>query len=67
MTRDQELWAMALHVERHHGADGPSFIAEQIGRNALAGEPGGIELWEGVARRYRQLSERAVGASVGAQ
>lgn len=55
MTRDQELWAMALHVERHHGADGPRFIAEQIERNAAAGEQGGVDLWEAVGRRFSQL------------
>lgn len=56
MTRDQELWAIVLHVEREHGGDGPAFIAEQIGRNALEGEQGGIELWTEVARRYERLS-----------
>lgn len=55
LTSDQELWAMALHVEREHGAEGPAFIAEQIERNALAGEPAGVNLWRDVARRFDQL------------
>ena len=57
MTRDQELWGMALHVERHHGADGPRFISEQVVRNALVGEPGGVDLWKAVARRFEQLAQ----------
>lgn len=56
LTRDQELWAMALHVEREHGDNGPQFIAEQIERNRLAGEQGGVDLWEAVRRRFAQLS-----------
>lgn len=58
---------MALHVEHEHGADGPRFIAEQIGRNALAGEPDGVDLWEEVARLFYPLSTLGVGVSVGAQ
>lgn len=54
-TRDQELWALALSIERQHGADGPRVIAEKIGAFALAGESGAIELWHGVARRYDKL------------
>lgn len=46
---------MALWVEKTHGADGPAFIAEQIGRLALNGEDDGILLWQDVARRFRQL------------
>lgn len=67
MTRDQELWAMALHVERHQGANGPRYIVEQIERNARLGELGGVDLWEEVARRFYQFSTHGVGVSVGAQ
>lgn len=46
---------MALRVEREHGADGPHYIAEQIERNEAGGEPGGVDLWQEVARRFQQL------------
>ena len=55
MTRDQELWGIALWVEKQHGPDGPRFIAEQVGRLAIAGEADGVTLWRGVAERFDQL------------
>ncbi|QDM41341.1 hypothetical protein [Altererythrobacter sp. TH136] len=58
MTRDKELWAVALWVERTHGEYGPQYIAEQIGRLALEGDEGGIAMWRSVAERFDQLSER---------
>jgi hypothetical protein len=63
---DQELWAVALWVEKHRGADGPRYIAEQIGRLALEGDEAGVEMWRKVAERFDQLSLRNVGAGVGA-
>lgn len=65
LTRDQELWALALWVEKHHGTDGPGFIAEKVGELALAGEIGGVELWRTVAERFAQLSKPDGGTSVG--
>ena len=59
MTRDQELWAMALHVERERGEGGPQFIAEQIERNLLDDEQGGVRLWLAVAERFQKLLSRA--------
>lgn len=58
MTRDKELWALALGVEKHHGADGPRFIAERVGELALAGEAGGVDLWRGVAARFDRLQRQ---------
>jgi hypothetical protein len=52
MTRDQELWAMALWVEKHHGEQGAAFIAAQIERLVLHGEEGGVALWREVEDRY---------------
>lgn len=66
LTRDKELWALALWVEKRLGADGPRFIAEKVGRFALAGEQGGVDLWREVAARFDQLSNHDVGADVGA-
>lgn len=61
LTRDRELWAMALHVEREHGEDGQAFIVAQMERNRLLGEQAGIDLWAGVARRFEQLQRSADG------
>ena len=55
ITRDQELWAMTLWVEREHGDDGDRFIAERVLHFEETGEAGGQELWLRVARRYVEL------------
>ena len=56
MTREQEIWGVALWVEKNHGEGGSKFIAEQIGRLATGGDDEGISLWREVARRYEQLN-----------
>lgn len=53
MTPDQERWAEALAVERHHGEDAASFVAERVG--ALAGDTEGIKRWKEIATRLDQL------------
>ncbi|WP_126177136.1 DUF6961 family protein [Tsuneonella rigui] len=55
MTRDQELWGVALWVEKTHGAAGSHHIAEQITRLAMEGDEQGIAMWRAVANRYDQL------------
>ena len=55
MTREQEIWGIALWVEKNHGESGRKFIAEQVGRLATGGDDEGIGLWREVARRYEQL------------
>ena len=57
MTRDQEVWAVALWVESHHGANGPAFIAEQMGVLALKYDTAGIQKWFEVATAYDQIME----------
>lgn len=57
LTHERELWAIALYVEKHHGADGPRFIAEKIGKLALDGDTEGIETWKAVAARYEKLQK----------
>lgn len=60
VKREQELWALALWVEREFGEDGESFIAERVLHFELKAEEGGKHLWLNVARRFVQLrSERA--------
>ena len=55
VTRDQELWAMALWIEKRHGADAGVYIAEKVGQAVLEADPVGVELWKGIASRYDQL------------
>lgn len=57
ITREQELWGVAIWVEKHHGANGRAFIASQIERLAAEGDSGGIAMWESVAERLHALSE----------
>lgn len=59
ITRDQELWALALWVEREHGEHGDRFIAERVLHFEETGETGGQELWMQVARRYVELTGEA--------
>ena len=56
VTRDRELWALALWVEKHHGTDGLIFIAKKIADLMIAGEPGGVDLWREVAERFEKLT-----------
>lgn len=55
VSRERELWAIALHVESNYGSDGPRFIAERIGKYAMADDLGGVDLWSEVARRYAEI------------
>ena len=57
MTRDQELWAIALWLEEKRGEAAPDYIARQITRLALAGDDAGIAMWRTVAERYDQLGQ----------
>lgn len=59
LSRDQELWGMTVWVEKTHGFEGAQFIAEKIARLRRRGEDGGVALWQDVARRFEQLSERS--------
>jgi hypothetical protein len=58
LTRDQELWGMALWVEKAHGDRGPEFIAKRIDALARSGERDGARLWQEVARRFDRLADR---------
>lgn len=55
VTREQEIWALALWVEQHHEADGHGFIADRIASLEGEGEQEGGALWRAVDRRYAQL------------
>lgn len=55
VTREQELWAMALWVDREHGEEGERFIAERVLHFDAEGDEGGKKLWMDVARRFVEL------------
>ena len=57
VTREQEIWAMALWVDREHGEDAEEFIAGKVLHFVERGDDGGRKLWAEVARRYVQLRE----------
>lgn len=57
VTRDQELWVLALHVEQQHGSGGPRHIAEMIGKAALAGDEVAVGLWKAAAVKFDQLRD----------
>jgi len=55
LTRDQELWGIALWVEKNHGESGPTYVASQIERLTLEGDEAGVTMWRTVAERFDQL------------
>ena len=57
MTEEQEIWAVALWVEKHHGDRGSVYIAEQVGRLVLAGDEAGVAMWKKIAARYSELMQ----------
>lgn len=56
MTRDQELWGVALWVEKTHAETGWLFIAQQQDRLLAEGDFDGVAMWREVSRRYDELS-----------
>lgn len=57
LTRDQELWGIALWVERAHGPDGWFYVAQQQDRLLAAGDFDGAAMWSWVGRRLEKLTE----------
>jgi hypothetical protein len=55
LNREKEIWAMALWVEKHHGENGWSFIAQQQDRLLREGKDAGARLWAKVAERFEAL------------
>jgi len=48
---------MALWVEKHHGEDGPAYIAKEVERLALEGDDEGVAMWRQVAERFDALNQ----------
>jgi hypothetical protein len=59
MTRDEELWGMAIMVLQRHGDQAALYVAERIGKLALHGEAEGVALWREVAHRLNMLTAGA--------
>lgn len=57
VTRKQEIWALALWVERTHGELGASFIAERIAHFEAEGSPQAVALWDQVAKCHGSLAQ----------
>lgn len=60
LSRDQEIWGMALWVERVHGDNGWFHIATQQDRLSADGDLDGVALWGRVQRYWEQLRENPV-------
>lgn len=58
LTRDQEIWGLALWVEKEHGENGWFHIAQQQDRLLKQGDFDGVALWHEVGERFEGLSGR---------
>lgn len=58
LTRDAELWGVALSVEKTHGERGAEHIAGRVASLTALGDQGGIAMWRAVAERYAKLRAR---------
>ena len=58
LTADQEIWGVALWVERTQGKNGAEWISHTIARFEEADDQGGMALWSKVAERHSQLTAR---------
>ena len=58
LTREQELWGVALWLEKAHGDEALDHIAREVARLAAAGDEAGIAMWRAVAERYDTLRDK---------
>ena len=56
VTREQEIGALALSIERKHGENAARYIAQRAAAFEQSGPPEAVALWHQVQRRYEQLS-----------
>ena len=59
LSRDQEIWGMALWVERVHGENGWFHIATEQDRLLAESDLDGLALWRRVQTYWEQLREDA--------
>ena len=62
LTRDQELWGVALWVEKAHADVGWLFIAQQQDRLLAEGDLDGVAMWRQVSWCYERLSRMEQGS-----
>ena len=62
LTRDGEIWGMALWVEKQHGENGWLHIAQQQDRLLEKGDFDGVKLWRKVGERFEELTSRRADA-----
>lgn len=55
MDKNQELWGMALWVEKNHGDKGYAYCEDRAEKFRSEGDANGARLWENVADRVLQL------------
>ena len=55
ITRDREIWGIALWVEKQHGENGWLHIAQQQDRLLNEGNFEGMKLWRKVGERFEEL------------
>lgn len=57
ITRDQELWGIALWVEKTYGDDGWLHIAHEQDRLLAVYDFEGARMWRAVGERFEKLTE----------
>lgn len=60
LSRDRELWACALAVERRHGEAAFLHAAMEIDRLDAEGSREAAEVWRAVLKRIEVLDRRAM-------
>lgn len=58
ITPEQELWAIALWVEKTQGENGELHIACEMDRLLAAGDLDGVAMWRKIRERFRSLRDR---------
>ena len=57
MSKERELWAVALWVEKNHGDQGDLYIARRLDRLHTKGDADGVAMWWKVLERFEALSQ----------
>jgi hypothetical protein len=56
LTREKEIWGIAIWVEKKHGSEGWFYIAQQMDRLLAVADFDGMTLWKEVSERYEKLT-----------
>ena len=59
MTRDQELWACALEIERQHGEGAFLHASMRIDELDGVGDSEGVKVWRVILKRIEALETRS--------